>query len=94
MARRKDVWVCRDCGVEHAKWQGQCTGCNEWNTLEQVTAIGASAKAASWTGQQAPVTRLAEVEGGEVGPDEHPGRPYRMRMSRPASVVPMMAPRM
>ena len=62
-ARQKDVWVCRDCGAEHSKWQGQCTGCGEWNTLEQVLGAGAAASRAGrgWSGEQSSVTRLAEV---------------------------------
>lgn len=61
-ARQKDLWVCRDCGGEHPKWQGQCAGCGEWNTLEQVlaTAVGGG-RGGGWTGQQSAVTRLAEV---------------------------------
>ncbi len=62
-ARQKDLWVCRDCGAEHAKWQGQCTGCGEWNTLEQVIGAGSAGgrRGSGWTGQQSTVTRLAEV---------------------------------
>ena len=62
-SRQKDVWVCRDCATEHPKWQGQCTGCGEWNTLEQ--ALGAPAgsgrSGSGWAGQVSTVTRLAEV---------------------------------
>lgn len=64
MARQRDIWVCRDCGAEHPKWQGQCTGCSEWNTLEQArsVAVAAGGGGRSWTGQVAPVTRLADVD--------------------------------
>ena len=62
-ARQKETWVCRDCGAEHSKWQGQCAGCGEWNTLEQVLGAGAAAgrTGSGWSGQQSSVTRLAEV---------------------------------
>jgi DNA repair protein RadA/Sms len=33
MAKSKEVYVCQNCGAASPKWQGQCTTCNEWNTL-------------------------------------------------------------
>ena len=27
------LFVCQQCGQGHSKWQGQCDGCKEWNTL-------------------------------------------------------------
>jgi DNA repair protein RadA/Sms len=33
MAKSKEVFVCQNCGVSSPKWQGQCAGCGEWNTL-------------------------------------------------------------
>jgi DNA repair protein RadA/Sms len=66
MARRRSapVWVCRDCGGEHTKWQGQCAACGAWNTLEQVAAadVVAAGRSATWTGASSTVTRLAEVD--------------------------------
>ncbi len=61
MARKeKQVWVCNDCGTEHPKWQGQCTGCGDWNTLEQATALSGQGTS-GWTGERSSVRRLAEV---------------------------------
>lgn len=34
---RKTVYVCTDCGSDHAKWQGQCNECGEWNTLSSLS---------------------------------------------------------
>jgi len=31
--------VCRACGGETLKWQGQCPHCSEWNSLEQQAAV-------------------------------------------------------
>merc|ERR1711879_908197 len=28
-------YVCSDCGADHSKWQGQCTDCGAWNTLQE-----------------------------------------------------------
>lgn len=35
MGKPKTVYVCRECGREHPKWQGKCGGCESWNTLVQ-----------------------------------------------------------
>ena len=33
MAKEKILWYCKECGNEYSKWQGQCSGCKEWNTI-------------------------------------------------------------
>lgn len=33
MAKIKTTFFCQNCGAQHAKWMGQCTTCNEWNTI-------------------------------------------------------------
>lgn len=33
MSKTKTTFFCQKCGTPHAKWQGQCNGCKEWNTL-------------------------------------------------------------
>lgn len=39
MAKRKNKYVCQDCGYESAKWMGKCPGCGQWNTMiEEVEA--------------------------------------------------------
>ncbi|MDI5890417.1 DNA repair protein RadA [Halomonas rhizosphaerae] len=53
MAKAKSAFVCTECGAEYRKWQGQCSSCQEWNTLSEVrlsaarpgAATGASATA-------------------------------------------------
>jgi len=37
MAKRKVAYVCSDCGSDHSKWQGQCSSCQAWNTLQEFT---------------------------------------------------------
>jgi DNA repair protein RadA/Sms len=39
MARAQTLFVCRQCGGEALKWQGQCAHCKAWETLERVTAV-------------------------------------------------------
>jgi DNA repair protein RadA/Sms len=33
MPKSKEVFICQNCGASSPKWQGQCAGCGEWNTL-------------------------------------------------------------
>ena len=44
MARNRSRYVCRDCGHEALAWSGQCAGCGEWNTLDEVVVRAATAK--------------------------------------------------
>ncbi|MBS1188977.1 MAG: radA [Rhodocyclaceae bacterium] len=38
MAKSKSVYTCTECGATSPKWQGQCPGCGEWNTLVETVA--------------------------------------------------------
>ena len=38
MARDGAVYVCQSCGAAHAKWSGQCSACNAWNSLVEEVA--------------------------------------------------------
>src|SRR5690606_8323073 len=33
MSKIKTTFFCQNCGVQYAKWQGQCNSCKEWNTI-------------------------------------------------------------
>ncbi|WP_305416761.1 AAA family ATPase [Photobacterium leiognathi] len=33
----KRAYVCSDCGMDFARWQGQCSGCKSWNTITEFT---------------------------------------------------------
>jgi len=33
MAKAKTQYSCTECGASSPKWQGQCPGCGQWNTL-------------------------------------------------------------
>ena len=35
MNKVKTSFFCISCGTQHAKWQGQCNSCKEWNTLSE-----------------------------------------------------------
>ncbi len=38
MAKAKTIYSCTECGATSPKWQGQCPGCNAWNTLVETVA--------------------------------------------------------
>jgi DNA repair protein RadA/Sms len=68
MAKSKQVFVCTECGADHAQWQGQCAACKAWNTLSQVN-LGAAGPAAAradfrqgYSGQTSVVQSLAEID--------------------------------
>ena len=64
MKKQKTVYVCGDCGADHAKWQGQCQSCGEWNTLSQLSVAAGSSSATQrggYSGQLAPLQALGSV---------------------------------
>lgn len=70
MAKKKTAYVCSDCGADHSKWQGQCTGCGAWNTLQEfvVSSSRSSASPArgGYAGASQQLTRLDQVDLNEV----------------------------
>jgi DNA repair protein RadA/Sms len=62
----KTHYACSKCGSVSPKWAGQCPGCDEWNTMEQVAAQPAPRGAPArqgYAGQVGgPLTTLAAVE--------------------------------
>ncbi len=57
----KAAYVCAECGVEHAKWQGQCAACGRWDAMREVT-IDPARRSGGYAGAAPQVTRLREVE--------------------------------
>lgn len=39
MAKQKTVWYCSECGNKEVKWQGQCSACTKWNTMQEEVEI-------------------------------------------------------
>ncbi len=37
MAKKSSHYECTACGYTSSKWSGQCPGCGEWNTFEEVS---------------------------------------------------------
>ena len=47
MATAKSVFYCTSCGNETPKWQGRCSACGQWNTIEEHISKPLSARAKS-----------------------------------------------
>jgi DNA repair protein RadA/Sms len=64
MAKTKTVFYCTSCGNETAKWQGRCSACGAWNTIEEhiekPTAVGKGRSAS--VGMSRKAQRLTEVD--------------------------------
>jgi DNA repair protein RadA/Sms len=75
MPKTKTAFRCTECGGEHAKWQGRCDTCGEWNTLVEelvapkLTATSGSARRIAGArglaegGNITTATRLRDVVG-------------------------------
>ncbi len=45
MAKSKTIYVCQSCGAISPKWAGQCSDCQQWNTLVERVQQGTSVTA-------------------------------------------------
>lgn len=65
-SKSKTVYACQNCGATSPKWQGQCPGCGEWNTLtESVQESRASSRFQSLAADGA-IRPLHEVDAAEL----------------------------
>lgn len=68
MAAKRDAYKCTNCGKVYPKWQGQCTGCKEWSTVEENTSsssgssltIGTKSKSGPTTSK--PAQRAKDID--------------------------------
>ncbi len=37
MAKKKTLFECQACGFQSPRWLGKCTGCNQWDTMIELT---------------------------------------------------------
>lgn len=68
MARSKRIFVCRECGARSPKWMGRCSGCQGWNTVEEVveTVVPGRAASSGPAPVALPLTEIPLDHGGEV----------------------------
>ncbi|PIR42935.1 DNA repair protein RadA [candidate division WWE3 bacterium CG_4_9_14_0_2_um_filter_35_11] len=38
-SKTKEIFVCRECGYESPRWEGQCRSCSAWNSYERSTHV-------------------------------------------------------
>lgn len=63
MAKSKLTFCCQTCGTLYPKWTGQCTGCNEWNTIvEEASAPIPLARYQGYAGTEASIARMADIQ--------------------------------
>ena len=64
-SKTKSVFVCTECGYISPKWAGKCTGCGEWNTMQeeiQTQDKNAAKRASSALINAAIPQRLSEIK--------------------------------
>ena len=68
MAKSKTQYVCTACGSIHLKWSGQCSDCNEWNTLQEEAVITPPAAAKTnhrtggYAGENSRIKSINEID--------------------------------
>ncbi|MGA7948765.1 MAG: DNA repair protein RadA [Thiobacillaceae bacterium] len=62
MAKSKTLYSCTECGATSPKWQGQCPGCGQWNTLVETIAEPSQPSRYAALSKTSEVQMLAEVE--------------------------------
>lgn len=58
----KTIYSCQHCGAQYPKWQGQCSDCQKWDTInEEVNSTAATERAVGYAGTAAKLTPITEV---------------------------------
>lgn len=71
MAKKKKAFMCTECGTDYPKWQGECSVCGSWNTIEEITITEAPASSKGRTVGIAPGSAGA-ISFGEIQTGEEP----------------------
>jgi DNA repair protein RadA/Sms len=66
VAKAKSIYSCTECGASSPKWQGQCPGCGEWNTLVETIAEKATGHRFESLAPTARLQNLSEIEARET----------------------------
>lgn len=66
MAKTKTFYSCTECGASSPKWQGQCPGCNAWNTLVETLAEQPGKHRFEALAPAAKLQNLADIEAREA----------------------------
>lgn len=66
MAKCKSIYSCTECGANSPKWQGQCPGCNAWNTLVETVAEKSSGHRFEALAPTIKLQNLSDIEARET----------------------------
>ncbi|STQ90475.1 DNA repair protein RadA [Iodobacter fluviatilis] len=66
MAKIRSSFICQLCGATSSKWQGQCPGCGEWNTLQEGVAETAASTRFQSLAADGAIRQLSDVEAAEI----------------------------
>ncbi|MCF7971723.1 MAG: DNA repair protein RadA [Methylococcaceae bacterium] len=63
MAKKNTAFVCTECGTDSPRWAGQCSACQEWNTIKEVRlgSSPAQSQRLGYSGTKSDVQLLSEV---------------------------------
>jgi len=76
MAKAKSIYSCTECGATAPKWQGQCPGCGQWNTLVETVAENAAPGAKRFGANFAPLAASGKPQDlAAIRPREEPRQP-------------------
>ena len=76
MAKPKSFYSCTECGASSPKWQGQCPGCGQWNTLVETAAEVATPAGKRFGASFAPLTQSGKAQDlATISPREEPRQP-------------------
>lgn len=56
-----NIFYCKECGYESAKWLGQCPGCREWNTFVEEPAVKKGSTIIRTTSEAAKPSVLSDI---------------------------------
>ncbi|MHB1429723.1 MAG: DNA repair protein RadA [Rhodocyclaceae bacterium] len=76
MAKDRSIYSCTECGATAPKWQGQCPGCGQWNTLVESLAEAATAGGKRFGANFAPLTSTGKPQDlASIRPRDEPRLP-------------------
>ena len=63
MVKAKVSFQCQQCGSTYPQWQGQCTDCGAWNSLQEISSASAKRdqRAGGYAGVAPQITALSDV---------------------------------
>ena len=65
MPKSKTAFLCNECGANHTKWQGRCSECGQWNTIQETNLKKQNRPASSFGGPQSGICHLNDIEPSE-----------------------------